>query len=457
MAGELVYVIMCHRSAAHVADLLACIYTPDDHFLIHADRSAPAKLHALADHLTSTFANIHRLESAWISWGGFSQADIVLRAIWAALQLSDNWSHLVPLSERHLPLQPPAQLRAAFGEKESLVEARQFWTMDEAAQADIRHRFGMLYRELAGVGPFAVAPIDIQDDFLDRLHHASNWFVLARDACTMLATLTPASPEVAPFTRCLQADELLVPSLLLGTSLGRGLRVSKRNATFIAYPHLGGTNLVFAAAHFQAARDEGYSFIRKRPEKLPRVILEHLSFFNPKMVQAVLPVMRSTGLDDHIAETDVEAGLADAISAVKSACDDLVVTRLPREHAEHVPRIYLRFSGAAWPGQISVVLLSEDETTFMATLIWTGADRAGMQTLMVGEFTATICKARVHDVAFAREVILAGEPPGFVSLSACASLRPHGWLRLRAVLLRQMALAEMFGARLSEAKQELLF
>jgi len=449
MVRELTYLIICHQSAAHVADLLACIYTPDDFFLIHCDRKAPARLQTLVDTLAATFDNVHRLESALVAWGGFSQADIVLRAARAALGLSGRWSHLIALSEQHIPLQPPARIREAFAEGESLIDARRLIDMSEAEQADIQHRFGMLYRELPGVGPFALADIERNDIFLDQLRHASNWFVLARDACSVLAALTPAAPEVAPFTRCIQPDEMLIPTVLLGTRLGHGLRIAARNASFIAHPHLSGTtDLTFTVANFQAAREAGYLFIRKRPEKLPRVILEHLGFFNPAMVQAVLPVMRSVIPDQDDADPELEVALHGAVAGSRAMYGDLKVTRLVRQDAANVPRLHLTLRRLSWPDGLSIVLLSEDTESFRALLLWRTEDRAGLAPVMIGRFKAVVCKARVHGVAFAREILLAGEPHGFVIMPGGEQDAPLLQRRLETVLLRQLVLANLFAGEI---------
>jgi hypothetical protein len=445
MVKELAYLVICHQSAAHVADLLASMYTPDDIFLIHCDRKAPTQLQALVDTLVATFHNVHRLEGTLVSWGGFSQAEIVLRAAHVALGLSNRWSHLIPLSEQHIPLCPPAQIREEFAEGESLIDARRFSDMSEAEQTDILHRFGMLYRELPGVGPFALANIERDDIFMDRLRHASNWFVLARDACSVLATLTAATPAVTPFTRCIQPDEMLVPTVLLGTKLGQGLRITARNPSFIAHPHLSGTpDLTFTVANFHSAREAGYLFIRKRPDKLPRVILDHLRFFNLAMVRAVLPIMRSVIPDQSAERPEVEAALAGLVTGLMAVHGDLNVTRLTRHEAAYAPQIHLTFIRPAWPDGLSVVLLSEDTETFKAVLLWRGADRAGLAPVVIGRFKAVVCKARVHGVAFAREVVAAGEPHGFVIIPCSEQARPLLWRRLETVLLRQLALANLF-------------
>jgi hypothetical protein len=321
--------------------------------------------------------------------------------------------------------------------------------MSEAEQADIRHRFGMLYRELPGVGPFALADIEQNDTFLDNLRHASNWFVLARDACSVLAALTPAAPVVAPFTRCIQPDEMLVPTVLLGTKLGQGLRITARNASFIAHPHLSGTpDLTFTVANVQAARAAGYLFIRKRPDKLPRVILESLRFFNPAMVQAVLPVMRSDIPDRSAEDHEVEAALSGLVAAVAAVHHDLKVTRLTRQDAANVPRVYLTFTRPVWPDGLGVVLLSEDTETFKALLLWRGGDRAGLEPLMIGRFKAVVCKARVHAVAFAREVVAAGEPHGFVMMPGGDQALPLLRRRLETVLLSQLELANQLAGEI---------
>ena len=123
---RLVYLIQCHHSARYLADLFACLHRPSDVYIINVDSKAPAGLRTLAAMLGSAYPNLHVLPSDPISWGGFSQAEIVLRAIDALPSLGDGWSHLVVLSEQHLPLASPEEIAARLTPGQSLVPYTRF-------------------------------------------------------------------------------------------------------------------------------------------------------------------------------------------------------------------------------------------------------------------------------------------------------------------------------------------
>ena len=174
MRRKICYLVQCHRSAAYTRELFALLYSPRHIFLIHSDRKCPPELTALVSALSDAFENVHRLDSRLVSWGGYSQVDLLISAVNHLLSLALDWSHLVVLSEQHLPLYPSDQIAAQLPPGESLIHSSRVGDLSEAARIDVRHRFTMQYREVPGVGPFADGMSKLPEGFNDDLHHGSN-------------------------------------------------------------------------------------------------------------------------------------------------------------------------------------------------------------------------------------------------------------------------------------------
>ena len=444
---KIVYLLQCHNSAAQVRQLFAALYSPHDIFLIHPDRKCPSELSHLAGALTAAYRNVHLLERKFISWGGYSQVNMLLCAIAHSLSLDVEWSHIVVLSEQHMPLWPPDQIAARLPIGESLIEYNKVSEMPEGGRLDVHHRFDMQYRELPGVGPLIDGIASLPDGFLGRLYHGSNWFVLARDACRRLDSLHASSDLVEPFRNSLQADETLVPSLLFGTPLGDSLRICNRNATFVAYPHLSGTpDLIFTESNFFAAVAKDYLFIRKRPDVLPASVeqfLETRSGLTKVELQRAL-AFHEPGSEVGLATAppNIEGPLMQVVSDVERRFPGIVVSRVNPNVFSNVPRVYLLLQHPSWSPKVLVGLLSEDAVTFKVIVAWEIDSRNDLDPIIVGNYCTFITKLRVHRLAFTREVFVHDEPAhGFIVVETA-----WDWDRLTDVVCIHLHHASIFSS-----------
>ena len=417
--------------------------------MIHADRKSPPELSLLISELSEAFANIHLLDSRLVSWGGYSFTELLLCAVDRLLPLSTDWSHLVVLSEQHLPLYPPDQIAAKLPAGESLIHSNKVSDLGEAGRIDVRHRLSMHYLELPGVGPFASGVSVLSESFFESLHHGSNWFVLAREACERLYHVRTQSGLVGPFKNSLLAEETLVPTLLLGTSVGDGLIIRNRNATFVAYPHLSGTpDLTFTENNFFAALAEGYLFIRKRPQCLPAGIkqfLEVRSGLTGPGLEAALKLHRPYVVPAQDATAvDIDSLIAFVESIVYAKLPGVVVQRVSPEAIANVPKMYLLFRHPAWSPQVVVALVSEDLLTFKIVLTWQGHGQHELTPVTVGSFITHVIKARVYGLAFEREILVPDDATsGFVVIEA-----RQDWARLAEIVCLYLHYAGAFSAAL---------
>jgi len=393
----LAYLLMCHRMPGAVADLLRAVWRPEHLYIVHVDAKAGEAVRATVAHFAE-LPNVHVLPAQLCSWGGWSLVEVLLRGVVRAVALGDDWSHLIVLSEAHLPLRPPEAMNLMPGV--SRIDAAPVATAHALARADVMHRLQARYRELPGVGMFPVGPASVPPALADALYHGSQWIVLARNACERLRILGPDSPIWAPFRQSLIADETAVQTVLLGTDVGRGLANDPRPTTFVAWPHVNGNgDFTHTDANFFAARDEGFFFIRKRPRTLSQPVAE--------IVNAMAELPEFPLLDDSFVQGAAASKLGDALYAMlRPMFDGLLVETLAPLRAGGSPSCFLRLRCAALPRDLHVALLSEDFSTFKALLAWGGqpADEFGVRTL--GGFPTWLLKVRLWDLFELREVML---------------------------------------------------
>ncbi len=402
----LAYLLICHRMPGAVADVLRAVWRPEHHYIVHADAKAGEAVRATVARFAE-LPNVHVLPSLLCSWGGWSLVEVLLRGVARAVALGGNWSHLVVLSEAHLPLRAPDAMDLQPGV--SRIDATPVSQAHALTQADVMHRLRARYRELRGVGMFPVGPASVPDSLRDALHHGTQWMILAQEACDRLQRLGPDSPIWAPFRQSLIADETAVQTVLLGTEMGRGLANDPRPTTFVAWPHVSGNgDFSHTDENFFAARDEGFLFIRKRPRKLSRPVAEIVD------AMAVLPAVPE--LDDSFVQGAAAGRLGDALHGMlRETFPGLVVETLTPLRTGGSPACFLRLRCTDLPRDLHVALLSEDFAVFKALLAWGGqpADEFGVRTL--GGYPTWLLKVRLWDLFELRQVML--PESGFLSMA----------------------------------------
>jgi len=413
----LVYCVMCHDAPSAVAELVRAIWRPEHHYILHADRKAPAALHATVARLAAAFRNVHALPSALCSWAGWSLVETTLRAMEHAVSLPAGWQHFILLSESHLPLVAPDDAAAALRPGVSYVEATPVMAMNPHGRSDVLHRFAARYHELPGVGMFALAPRMLNPAFVAMLHHGSQWMVLARTACERLVARRGEAAVWEPFRSAVLADETALQTLLAGSALGQGLTLERRSPTFVAWPQVSGNaHMIFNEDNFFAARAQGYLFIRKRPATLPEAVASALAQMQPAAAMPELPQSDEPGTAPHI------AALAAALRhALRSRHPEVEVHALPA--ADGGAACHLRFQTPAAPAGLSVALLSQDLAQFKVVLARRQEAGLDFRTGTLGGYPTSVLKVRLATLFQQREVILTDLPGGgLVAMTRSAPL-----------------------------------
>jgi len=404
-----VYAVLCHQSPRHVADLARALHHRDHAILLHADAKAPPELHAALRTLSALLPNVHVVDSVLCSWGGWSLVEATLRAIGQSLALPTAWRHFCLLSERHFPLQSPEMIAKLLPDGASFSDAVSLTAMDRNHRADLAHRFVRQWRELPGVGMFSTGARTISAARMERYRLGSQWIVLARAACERLWATRDDDTLWADFRTSLVPDETALMSVLLGTDRGSGLDFRKRGQTFVAWPHLGGSDdSGFDDDHVRAARARGHLFIRKRPAQLPPFAARLLASF-PDLPK--LPPMPEPA---PVAEESGARALAESLTAMLRA---------------RFPGVGI---GAAPPGigpaccldirvpeqspALSLHLVSHEFSAFKLLLAWRRPFDGPLSPIWLGGYETTIIGARLPGLTLAREVYLPEVPDnGFVN------------------------------------------
>ncbi len=394
---SVVYAVLCHHSPRYVAELVRALAHPEQAILLHADAKAPPTLHAALRDLAVLLPNVRVVDSVLCSWGGWSLVAATLRMMGDALALPVRWRHFCVLSEHHMPLQPPAAIARLLPEGFSFSDASLLPAMDRDHRNDLGHRFLRHWRELPGVGPFAVGPRTVSLAELEAFRLGSQWVVLAREACERLWAVRDDDSLWSPFRDSLVPDETALMSVLRGLGVGKGLNVRRDNQTFLAMPDASGG---FADDDVRAARARGYLFIRKRPARLPPFASALLASFPGRPVLRVFPGAPAASEDSRVRELADRLRGTGAVSVAPAGIG---------------PLCCLEISVAGQAKSLSVHVVSHDFATFKVLLAWRRPFDGSLAPMWLGGYEATLIGARLPGLVLAREVHIPDVPDyGFV-------------------------------------------
>ncbi len=324
------YAILCHQNAGQVAEQFSILWSADDFFFYHVDAKAPDSLHRLVAMLAATHDNVFAVPPLLCSWGGFSLVEAMLElAAWSAGK-ARTWTHLVYLSEQHLPLRSRAATRAALKAGWSYLACTPLSHFDGTALADINHRFARHVVEVAGVGGFALA--GVHGDTPPGLHHGSQWMILSRDACVQLVQ-DRDDAFWQPFRSSLLADETAIQTWFAQSCHAAIRERLAQNRTFVSAPVDGGSpDATFNATNFFVAVQREFLFIRKRPAVLPLPVRTYLDEISPPCARPPLPRgARAPFCPQAPDKPIVEAIFACLNGALAQSGSGIAVDRMPPE------------------------------------------------------------------------------------------------------------------------------
>jgi hypothetical protein len=422
---SIVYLLLCFGFPNEFFELFRILYNSTDHFVIHCDAKSPAALRGLVRQLAASFPNVHCIEPRLCSWAGYSLVDATLRGIDHALEKFPQWSHLAVLSEQHLPLRSPDEIAAALRPGVSRFDVERVATMDAERRDLIAQRFAYTFRELPGVGCFALRRADQLGSFLDQLYHGSQWITLAREACERLRGRDGFPDIMARMQASFIADETCIQTLLGGTRLGAGIKVQVMNATYVAWPALNGRyDLIFTDENFVSAREKKYLFIRKRPPVLPSAVKQVVepfagltaAEFDARLVRYEAPPSEAT-IDLQRLATGFSAGLV-------AHRPDLEILP-PYVGNAWTPRFFLRLRTPPMHPDVCMTVLSEDLRHFKVLLVWRRPGPRVHLPIAAAGYPTLLLEVRVGTITHQREIHLpSSADQGFVTLQHAGDIEP---------------------------------
>lgn len=187
---KLAYFIMAHKNPQQVRRLVDVMYDPNHYYLIHFDQKAAAECHALSRELAASYPNIYAMPSMNCWWGGFSLADVVLRAIEYLVPAADDWSMFINVSGQDFPLCSQEAVVDYLRDKQEYnfiecFDPQNVW-LDEGPR---NYRVGL---ELSGrTGILEIPRLRINRDFLiggRRVYGGAAWYIFNRPFCEYLTT-----------------------------------------------------------------------------------------------------------------------------------------------------------------------------------------------------------------------------------------------------------------------------
>jgi hypothetical protein len=408
-------------------DLFRYIWSEGHYFLIHVDQKAPAETRAFAHQVGDAFGNVHTMPQRLCSWAGWSVTDVILEGLATALREWESWDHFIPLTEHHLPLCTAHECARRLEPGVSYCDAIRVVDMYPEGRNDALHRVEWVWPELPGVGHFAVGPRALPHDFIYRLHHGSACFVLARDACTRVHELTSNQALRTTFAKSLASDEIAIQTVLCGFDHPRQFRVESAIPTFVAVPHLSGSSdQIFSDTNFQAALDQGFCFIRKRPAELSpssRAKMDALAAFDSTALANRLAPFARTLTNDLFADA---AQLATAVGTELSCIWPAArISRLDPRTLPNVPMLELVITSDLIPADLGVYLISADLHNYKIVLMSHTPFDGTFEPRIIDAQVCHLLRARVYDLFFHQEVTCPFDPmAGFGTIAATAGPTP---------------------------------
>jgi len=98
------YLILVHRYPDQFKRLFHAIYHPNNHYVIHVDKTSGKEISDEITLFLNDYQNAEILESENALWGGYSLVNIELRGMAKLLNMNKNWTHFINLSGQDFPL-----------------------------------------------------------------------------------------------------------------------------------------------------------------------------------------------------------------------------------------------------------------------------------------------------------------------------------------------------------------
>ena len=290
------YHILAHKQPDQVARLIRALQHPDDCFVLHFDRRAPASLHALSRELARDNRNVLVQRPRAVIWGGPAISDLQTEAMQLALEHAPAWRHFVNLTGQDFPLTSRAerQTRLAAAPGRSYLSwfdplATTQWS-NARERLERHHLHAPWLARLLGVpglGRRLRAILGWQNRLpywpgrrrrlpvFFKYYGGSNYMVLARAACRYLVSAPEAKRIRTWLSSAAHPDEIVFQSVLLNSPLASTLE--NRDWREIDFPPHDPHPRTLTQADWPRLRDSRQLFARKFDIAVDATILDRIA------------------------------------------------------------------------------------------------------------------------------------------------------------------------------------
>ncbi len=105
------YFLLVHRYPEQFKRLFKAIYTPENRYVVHVDKSSGAELADAIAAFLAPYEGTEILEPRDALWGGYSLVEAELRGMALLLTMQGNWTHYINLSGQDFPLKSQSYIR----------------------------------------------------------------------------------------------------------------------------------------------------------------------------------------------------------------------------------------------------------------------------------------------------------------------------------------------------------
>lgn len=291
---SLAYHILAHKSPAQVARLFRAIYHPEDVFVLHFDRRAPAALHELGRELRARHPNVILQTPQRVLWSGPQISNLQLAAMALALRYS-RWNHFINLAGQDFPLTSREARLAQLSPHPRTTYLSWFRPLETQNWRNARERIerwhlhstaiervlkipglGRRLRALLGWAnqvpflPFYRRPSPNYFAY----YGGSNWGIFSRAACRYLTENPDAQRIERWLDRAAPADEIVFQSVLLTSPLADTI-VNENWREIDFAPHTSHPK-TFTSADYDRLMRCGKLFARKFDDSVDSAILDRL-------------------------------------------------------------------------------------------------------------------------------------------------------------------------------------
>jgi hypothetical protein len=211
---RLAYLFTLYKEPEQFRQLFRAVYDRDATYIVHVDRKAPLDVHRGVAATVEGFANVITLRSQTVTWGGWSQVEVDLRAMRLLVSGNRPWDFLINLSGQDFPLKTQEEIREYLAQH----AGRNFLAPQRLTEAPptVMSRVTGLHFQL-GNRPRRLPKL--RRPFLRGVepYWGTSWYVLARDFCEYVVS-DPALRRYRAFFRhtCIPCESFFQTVLMNG-------------------------------------------------------------------------------------------------------------------------------------------------------------------------------------------------------------------------------------------------